>query len=122
MENKNNLQPDESNEATHIEGNFDDQKNPNDLTVNDARNAEDEPFAESRTLGEKRLGIDFQRGNNERPQNLMEYFAHGIDRVEKIKSNPILHESSAGDRARCVSVAQTKLEEAAMWAMKAANF
>lgn len=73
------------------------------------------------TIGEKRVRVKFNPGNDDRVHNLKEAGAHLIDRVESFKAIKVA-DDEVGERNRCIATAQTKLEEAMMWAVKAATF
>lgn len=70
----------------------------------------------AKTLGETRIRTDFNPGNNDRVQNLKEKFAHLINEIDALPSPP--GQSEAG---RLKAIAMTTVEEAAMWAVKAAT-
>lgn len=71
------------------------------------------------TLGERRVRVQFNPGNDDVVQNLKEAYAHMIDRVEKIRHEHIPETEQDGDFHRLIALAQTSLEESAMWAVKA---
>jgi hypothetical protein len=77
----------------------------------------------SKTIGEKRVRTDFNPGNNDTVQNLKEKFAHLINDVEELKSFkvPGPGPTTDGEKLRLISLAQTALEEACMWTVKAAT-
>lgn len=81
-------------------------------------------MSKPKTIGEQRIRAEFNPGNDDTVQNLKEYFAEGINRLEKLKSFRVPGEGSTTNPEilRCIASAQTKLEEAAMWAVKAATF
>lgn len=67
------------------------------------------------TLGEYRVGITFNPSNNEDVNAIKQYAAEFIDFCEharnSTKNNP--------EAQRLLSLAQTHIEDAAMWAVKA---
>jgi len=70
----------------------------------------------SPTLGEYRVRLDFNPSADDTVSNIKQRTAALIDLVQTIKVN-----KPSGDVARCVALAQTAYEEAAMWAVKAAT-
>ena len=66
------------------------------------------------TLGETRVGIDFNPGGNKRIECLKAGFADLIDQVAG------LDDHGDGELRRLKAVAMTEIEGAAMWAVKAA--
>ena len=69
---------------------------------------------ETLTLGQYRVGLDFNPGNNPEVTEIKHAAAHLIDLVEKYKGN-------GPEVARLAALAQTGFEDAAMWAVKAAT-
>lgn len=70
---------------------------------------------EEQTLGEKRIRTKFNPGSNDTVQQLKELAAQMIDLLEMLRT-------VGGDKdQRLISTAQTSVEEAAMWAVKAAT-
>ena len=67
------------------------------------------------TIGEKRVRIEFNPGNNDKVQNLKEKFAHLINEVNELNA------PSDTDAGRLKALSMTALEESAMWAVKAAT-
>lgn len=66
------------------------------------------------TKGEFRVGVDFNPGRNPRVDGLKQITAGLIDDL-----NDMVEQDSHPEAARCAAIAQTKYEEAAMWAVKA---
>ncbi len=65
------------------------------------------------TIGEDRVRIKFNPSEDKGVDHLKMATAHLIDACEDYKKS--------GEQARCAALAQTKYEEAAMWAVKAAT-
>ena len=59
------------------------------------------------TEGEYRVGISFNPGGNEK-----------VTEIKRLAAKLIDYVADHGQDARCTSLAQTALEEAAMWAVK----
>ena len=74
----------------------------------------------TRTLGEKKIGITFEPGNNDILQNANESFARNLNRIEKLRSHG--EQARPAEAQRFLSLAQTAVEEAAMWTAKALNY
>jgi predicted short-subunit dehydrogenase-like oxidoreductase (DUF2520 family) len=66
------------------------------------------------TLGEYRVGISFNPGNNPVVDKLKRAAADLIDMVDSISTE-------VGESARLKALAMTHIEDAAMWAVKAAT-
>jgi len=64
------------------------------------------------SMGKKRVRIDFNMGGRHDVALVKEHAANMIDTLEDLKKGN-------GEQARCAAIAQTKFEEAAMWAVKA---
>ena len=64
-----------------------------------------------RTKGDKRVGRDFNPSGKMDVDAIKQDTASIIDRLELVEGD--------GETMRCVAIAQTKYEEAAMWAVKA---
>ena len=75
---------------------------------------------EGKTLGEKRVNVDFNVTNDELVHKIKVKSAELIDLCEtmKIGNDGI---AKSGEAYRAISLAQTHYEDAAMWAVKA-NF
>ncbi len=67
------------------------------------------------SLGEYRVGIDFNPSANPTVADIKRRVAALIDDLDLIASN------SAHPGAQCAAIAMTELESAAMWAVKAAT-
>lgn len=68
------------------------------------------------TKGQYRVGIDFNPGGSENVRNIKAHAAQFIDFVEAVAN-----ESDNPEVKRLAALAQTSIEEAAMWAVKAAT-
>lgn len=66
------------------------------------------------TKGEYRVGIAFNPSNDDLVGQIKRQAADLIDLIESIPSG-------SGERARLKALAQTEVESAAMWAVKAAT-
>lgn len=66
------------------------------------------------TLGEYRVGITFNPGGNPVVDTIKAKTAELIDYIELLKNGD-------SEKGRLASLAQTHLEDAAMWAVKAAT-
>ena len=73
-----------------------------------------------KTLGEKRANVDFNTTNDELVHRIKVKSAELIDLCNTMKTGPD-GLAKSGEACRAISLAQTKYEEAAMWAVKA-NF
>jgi hypothetical protein len=71
-----------------------------------------------KTLGEKRVRVDFNVDDRSDVHQVKTKAAESIDFIEGLRDEPV-EPSKAGERHRLVSLAQTAYEEAAMWAVKA---
>lgn len=71
------------------------------------------------TKGEYRVGIDFIPSNDDTVGKIKRAAADLIDLIETIPHDPEIERST--ERARLKSLAQTHIEDAAMWAVKAAT-
>jgi hypothetical protein len=72
-----------------------------------------------KTKGEYRVGIDFNPSADDRVGRIKRAAADLIDLIEEIPSD---RETERGNEAgRLKSLAQTEVESAAMWAVKAAT-
>ena len=72
------------------------------------------------TLGEYRVGISFNPGGNETVNKIKRAAADLIDLVDCIVSTASDSPTNA-EVARLKALAQTHIEDAAMWAVKAAT-
>jgi hypothetical protein len=72
------------------------------------------------TLGEYRVGIDFNPGGHEMVNKIKRAAADLIDLVETISLNTE-DDVSASEVLRLKALAMTHIEDAAMWAVKAAT-
>ena len=66
------------------------------------------------TLGERRVGVDFNPGRNPRIDSIKVKAAALIDLIHEIPGDGIR------ETARCKATAMTAIEDGAMWAVKAA--
>ena len=68
------------------------------------------------TKGEYRVGIRFNPDGHSQVDGIKQITAGLIDEMEQLKMDNVLdHQESS----RCAAIAQTKYEEACMWAVKA---
>ena len=73
-----------------------------------------------KTLGEKRIRTDFNASNSDVISKVKNDFASMIDGLDGFKiSKNHLPEEQRAEINRLVATAQTKIEEAAMWTVKA---
>jgi hypothetical protein len=70
------------------------------------------------TLGEYRVGITFNPGGNEHVNEIKRRVADLIDFLED-QRHETAHLQTDAERFRLLSLAQTHLEDAAMWGVKA---
>lgn len=92
----------------------------NESQVTDMVQSNDPKFDKDRTLGEQRIRVDFNPGNNDRVKNVKEAYANLIDRLEELRTSRSIDVN--GEQNRCIAVAQTELESSCMWAVKAITF
>lgn len=71
------------------------------------------------TIGQYRVGLDFNPSNNLTVQRIKEKAAALIDEIDGIVIDP--GKLDVGEVARLKALAMTGIEEAAMWAVKAAT-
>ena len=71
-----------------------------------------------KTIGEIRCNIDNQKIESSLVENVRANLADIIDMLEEQRTNKDLSQVS-GEKQRLISIAQTKLEEACMFAVKA---
>lgn len=71
-----------------------------------------------KTIGEIRCNVDNQKIESSLIANIRVDLADVIDRLEEQRTNKDLSQVS-GEKQRLISIAQTKLEEACMFAVKA---
>lgn len=69
----------------------------------------------TKTLGERRVNVDFNVTKNDIVHQIKVKTAELLDLCESMR------EDKNGDAQRAISIAQTNYEDAAMWAVKA-NF
>lgn len=74
---------------------------------------------QKQTKGEYRVGISFNPSNDDLVGRIKRHAADLIDLIETIPHDPEIERS--GERGRLKSLAQTEVEDAAMWAVKAAT-
>ena len=70
------------------------------------------------TLGEKRVGIDFNPSGDNTVAQIKRHAADFIDRVNAIDADAF---EEPGEVKRLKALAMTHAEDAAMWAVKAAT-
>jgi len=75
------------------------------------------------TKGEFRVGINFNPSTDDTVSKIKRAAADLIDLIESVKDHPgkPSDERIVGERRRLKALAQTGVEEAAMWAVKAAT-
>jgi hypothetical protein len=73
------------------------------------------------TKGEYRVGIGFNPSNDDMVGKIKRQASHLIDLVEAIPDALIEDETKYHEVRRLKSLAQTEIESAAMWAVKAAT-
>ena len=66
--------------------------------------------------GESRVGISFNPSGIQEVDHIKHATSELIDLLEVVKENNVFDNQEV---SRCASIAQTKFEEAAMWAVKA---
>lgn len=83
------------------------------------------------TLGEKRVRISFNINNDAIVNKIKQKSADLIDFLNAIRNDEVSKtydktpqelQDQSGEKLRLISLAQTKYEEAAMWAIKAATY
>lgn len=83
------------------------------------------------TLGEKRVRISFNINNDSIVDKIKQKSADLIDFLNAVKNDEVSKtyektpqelQDQSGEKLRLISLAQTKYEEAAMWAVKAATY
>lgn len=72
----------------------------------------------SQTLGQKRVKAEFNPAKDGHVDVIKNKCAELIDIIEEMRNFP---STGTGERQRLISLAQTEIENAAMWAVKA-NF
>ncbi|WP_347216716.1 hypothetical protein [Chryseobacterium sp.] len=68
----------------------------------------------AKSLGEKRVRVDFNPMSSDKVMFMKKEFAQMIDELEQHKQK-----DSDPETLRLIATAQTKIEEAAMWTVKA---
>jgi hypothetical protein len=71
------------------------------------------------SLGEDRVRIKFNPSDNSLVSQIKQKSAELIDLCDEMRNGE--QAASFGERNRCISLAQTHYEDAAMWAVKAAT-
>jgi hypothetical protein len=71
---------------------------------------------EEKTLGEIRIRIDFNESGNSTVNDIKRNSAQMIDLLKHLQTD-----AGQSEKNRLIAIAQTKYEEAAMWAVKAAT-
>lgn len=74
---------------------------------------------EEKTLGQIRVKADFNPDKDEIVDQIKNKAAELIDLVEKMRTGETLSETISSERHRLISIAQTDIETAAMYAVKA---
>lgn len=84
-----------------------------------------------KTLGEKRVRMDFNVSSSEEVDKIKQKTAELINFLEAVKNDevsktynetPETLQEVSGEKLRLIAIAQTVFEEAAMWAVKAVTF
>lgn len=75
----------------------------------------------NKTLGERRVRVDFNNTKDDYVDLLKEKSAELIDIIDKAANNPRWDDETFGEWKRLKSLAMTSIEEGAMWAVKAAT-
>ena len=75
----------------------------------------------NKTLGERRVRVDFNTTKDDYVSLLEEKSAELIDIIDKAANNPRWDNETLGEWKRLKSLAMTSIEEGAMWAVKAAT-
>lgn len=73
------------------------------------------------TLGERRVRVSFNPGNDDYVYETKEAAAKFIDLVDQSAASPKWDEEKFKEWARLKALAMTAIEEASMWAVKAAT-
>lgn len=72
---------------------------------------------EKKTVGESRVRTSFNPSNNGHVDKLKKKFAELINMIEELKTSDM-----SPEKARTIALAQTELESAGHWAIKAVTF
>lgn len=75
----------------------------------------------NKTLGERRVRVDFNTTKDDYVNLLKQKSAELIDIIDKAANNPKWDDGTLGEWKRLKSLAMTSIEEGAMWAVKAAT-
>lgn len=78
-------------------------------------------MAEIRTLGEKRVRIEFNPSNEDYVFELKQQAAKFIDMINEAAPSPDFEDETVKEWLRLRALAMTAVEEAALWAVKAAT-
>lgn len=79
-------------------------------------------LADTLTLGQYRVGVTFNPGNNVLVDEIKRKSAELIDLCEKMKTPDVPRDqATTGEVGRLIALAQTHYEDGAMWAVKAAT-
>ena len=74
-----------------------------------------------KTLGEKRIRVEFNVNNDEYIHLLKQKSAELIDLIDQATNHPSWNDETLREWLRLKALAMTSIEEAAMWAVKAAT-
>ena len=74
-----------------------------------------------KTLGEKRVRVEFNINNDEYIHLLKQKSAELINLVDQAANHPSWDDETLGEWLRLKALAMTSIEEGAMWAVKAAT-
>jgi hypothetical protein len=73
------------------------------------------------SLGQMRVGISFNPSGDPVVNEIKEKAADLIDLLETLRSRANVHPALGGEIFRAIAIAQTHVEDAAMWGVKAAT-
>lgn len=74
------------------------------------------------TLGQNRVRIDFNPSDDDKVGQCKKKTAELIDFLEAERQSGENGQTTPGEKARLIAIAQTAYEEAAMWAVKAVTY
>lgn len=72
-----------------------------------------------RSKGERRIRVDFNPSNSDQVSKTKEIFASIIDGLQQNLESHIENGTNFAERQRLIATAQTQVEQAAMWVVKA---
>lgn len=71
------------------------------------------------TIGQKRVRVTFNPGQDQRVVDIKQMTADLIDLLDEVRNEEAIRQNVSGEKLRLIALAQTAYEEAAMWAVKA---